>query len=88
MGIHRNEYYNTRTCPLNMHVLKISLPVTHVYPFTIFISYLVRVLSTDTREYIFFLHPYSCGINLVLQFFSLDFLLVSLDVPSKYTVDH
>jgi len=53
-GIHWYRYYDTRTRPVNMQVLKIPIPITRVYPFTIFISYLLRVLSADTHVYEFF----------------------------------
>ena len=56
-GIHGYGYYDTRTCPVNMRVLKISVPVTRRYLFTIFISYPVRILSADTHGYGFFSHP-------------------------------
>jgi len=38
-----------------MRVLKIPVLVTREYPFTISISYQLRILSTNTREYKFFL---------------------------------
>jgi len=56
-GIHRYRYYDTRMRPVNMRILKIHVPVTYGYPFTIFISYPLRVLSADTRRYEFFWHP-------------------------------
>jgi len=48
----------TRTHLVNMRVLKIPVLVTRRYSFTIFISYLLRVLFADTRRYWFFWHPY------------------------------
>jgi len=53
-GIHEYVYYDTRTRPVNMRVFKIIVPITRRYPFTIFISYLLRVLSADTWGYGFF----------------------------------
>jgi len=55
-GVHTYGYYITRICPINTRVLKIPVPVTHGYPFTISIFYPLRVLSADTRRYGFFWH--------------------------------
>jgi len=44
--------------PLTYGYKKILVFVTRGYPITISISYLLRVLSADTREYEFFWHPY------------------------------
>jgi len=57
MGIHGFGYYDTRTHPVNMRVLKIHVLVTRGYQFNIFISYPLRVLSADTRMYEYFCHP-------------------------------
>jgi len=56
-GIHRYGYYDTCTHLVNMQVLKIPVPVTCRYSFTISIFYLLRVLSADTHGYKFFWHP-------------------------------
>jgi len=48
----------TRTRPVNMRVLKILAPCTCKYPFRIFISYPLLVLSMDAHSYEFFWHPY------------------------------
>jgi len=40
-----------------MRVLKIHVPVTHRYPFMIFIFYSLQILSTDTYE--FFWYPWT-----------------------------
>jgi len=54
MSIHEYGYYGTRIRSINMRVLKIPVPVTRRYPFTIFISYPLQVLFADTRGYEFF----------------------------------
>jgi len=41
-------YYDTRTRPVNMRVSKIPIPAGSGYPFLIFISYPLRVLSAST----------------------------------------
>jgi len=53
-GIHGYGYYDTRTRPVNMRVSKIPVHAGSGYPFLISVSYPLRVLSTDTREYGFF----------------------------------
>jgi len=53
-GIHGYGYYDTRTRLVNMRVSKIPVPMGSGYPFLIFVSYLLRVLSADTRRYEFF----------------------------------
>jgi len=58
MGIHGYRYYDTRTYLVNMQVSKILIPAGSGYPFLIFVSYPLRVLSTDTRKYKYFWHPY------------------------------
>jgi len=40
-----------------MRVSKIFVPTGSRYPFLIFISYPLRVLSADIRRYEFFWHP-------------------------------
>jgi len=54
MSIHGYGYYDIRTRPVNMWVLKILVSTNSGYPFLIFVSYPLRVLSTDTRGYEFF----------------------------------
>ena len=86
-GIHGYEYYDTRTRPVNMRVLKILVPASSGYPFLIFVSYSLQVLSTDTHEYEYFWHPYpkpivnvslGTGLTLVLSLiFCLDILYLS-----------
>jgi len=44
-GIHGYNYYDTRTRHVNMQILKILVPVTRKYPFTISISYPLWDLS-------------------------------------------
>jgi len=56
---HGYGYYDTRTCPINIRVSKIPVPVGTRYPFLIFIFYILRVLSTDIRGYGYFWHPYA-----------------------------
>jgi len=54
MGIHGYGYYDTRTRPVNMRVSKIHVLAGIGFPFLIFVSYLLRVLSADIRGYRFF----------------------------------
>jgi len=53
-GIYGYEYYDTRTRPVNIWVSKIPIPADCGYPFLIFVSYPLRVLSADTRRYEYF----------------------------------
>jgi len=62
-GIHEYGYYNTHTRPINMRVSKIPVPAGNGYPFLIFVSYPLRVLSADTRGYGFFWHPDLMGVH-------------------------
>jgi len=57
MGVHAYGYYDTHTHPIHMQVLKVPVLVTRGYPFTISISYPLRVLSVDICRYEFFWHP-------------------------------
>jgi len=52
--IHGYGYYDTRICPVNMRVSKISVPAGSGYPFLIFVLYPLQVLSADTHRYEFF----------------------------------
>jgi len=54
MDIHGYGYYNTRTRPVNMWISKTLVPAGSGYPFLIFVSYPLRVLSADTHGYRFF----------------------------------
>ena len=54
MGVHAYGYYDTHTHPIHMQVLKVPVLVTRGYPFTISISYPLRVLSVDICRYEFF----------------------------------
>jgi len=54
MGIHGYGYYDTHTRPVNMRILKILILASNEYPYLIFVSYPLQVLSADTRMYEFF----------------------------------
>jgi len=56
-GIHGYGYYDTCTRLVNMRVSKIPVPAGSGYAFLIFIFYLLRVLSANTRRYGSFWHP-------------------------------
>jgi len=81
-GIHGYGYYDTRTCPFNMRVSKISVPAGSGYPFLISIFYPLRILSADIRGYVFFWHPYLWRLSeleLVLilkENFYIDFIMI------------
>jgi len=91
-SIHEYEYYDTRTRPVNIRILKIFVPVIRRYSFTIFISYLLRVLSTNTKNKFFDILNLSTyfTLKIYLKYFpsqtyisSLESVILLLDLPFR-----